>query len=221
MGGYGKRQYQFTEVYGATTKVRQSYSYKNTYSFTTTGIGTHIFYVDVKDDEGQVVRATYTMQVVVHPDNQLRGSFVSNTNGIAKNGQKIQLTATSSGGYDNAHRYRFREVYGGNNKVLQNYSTKKSCEFTFSGYGAHTYYVDILDSESQILTLNLRITSPAYVDRMSVFSTVSTNNENGTYNMSRALRALIRLSFSRDRPFHFLAWQGHVEKQRDISRQEL
>ena len=76
-------RYQFTEVYGATTKVRQSYSYKNTYSFTTTGIGTHIFYVDVKDDEGQVVRATYTMQVVVHPDNQLRGSFVSNTNGIA------------------------------------------------------------------------------------------------------------------------------------------
>ncbi len=75
--------------------------------------------MDVKDDEGQVVRATYTMQVVVHPDNQLRGSFVSNTNGIAKNGQKIQLTATSSGGYDNAHRYRFREVYGGNNKVYK------------------------------------------------------------------------------------------------------
>lgn len=212
VGGYGKRQYQFTEVYGATTKVRQSYSYKNTYSFTTTGIGTHIFYVDVKDDEGQVVRATYTMQVVVHPDNQLRGSFVSNTNGIAKNGQKIQLTATSSGGYDNAHRYRFREVYGGNNKVLQNYSTKKSCEFTFSGNGAHTYYVDILDSESQILTLSLRITSPTYVDRMSVFSTVSTNNENGTYNMSRALKSFNQVVIQPGQTLSFFGVAGPCGK---------
>lgn len=106
-------------------------------------------------------------------------------------------------------------------KFYKNYSTKKSCEFMFSGNGAHTYYVDILDSESQILTLNLRITSRLYVDRMSVFSTVSTNNENGTYNMSRALKSFNQVVIQPGQTLSFLAWQGHVEKQRDISRQEL
>lgn len=131
------------------------------------------------------------------------------------------MTATSSGGYDNAHRYRFREVYGGNNKVLQNYSTKKSCEFTFSGNGAHTYYVDILDSESQILTLSLRITSPTYVDRMSVFSTVSTNNENGTYNMSRALKSFNQVVIQPGQTLSFFGVAGPCGKAEGISRQEL
>lgn len=187
VGGYGENQYKFTEVYGASMNVKKEYSDSNTYAFTTTGVGTHIFYVDVKDREGQIVRSSYKMEVTPHPDYRLNGNFTSNVNGKAKPGQKIQLNVSSTGGYGNTHRYRFRENYGGKTKVIANYSTKKTCDFTFLGNGTHLYYVDILDSESQILTLSLKITSPDYATRMAVFSTVSTNNANGTYNMTRAL----------------------------------
>ena len=156
-GGYGTLQYQYTEVYNGASNVVQAYSENPVYEFRTEGPGAHIYYLDVKDEGGQIVRFTYTLQVVVHPSYKLTGSFKSNVTGIAKENQAIQLTATSSGGYGEKREYRFRESFNGRTTVLQDYSEKTTCNFNIKGGGLHGYYVDIRDEGKQILTLHLTI----------------------------------------------------------------
>lgn len=58
-----------------------------------------------------------------------------------------------------------------------------------------------------------------YSDRMAIFSTVSTNNENGTYNMSKALKSFNQVVIQPGQTLSFLVWQVLAEKHRDISRQ--
>ena len=156
-GGYGALQYQYTEVYNGASNVVQAYSDNPVYEFRTEGPGAHIYYLDVKDEGGQIVRFTYTLQVVVHPNYKLTGSFKSNVTGIAKENQAIQLTATSSGGYGEKREYRFRESFNGRTTVLQDYSEKSTCNFNIKGGGLHGYYVDIRDEGKQVLTLHLTI----------------------------------------------------------------
>ena len=73
-GGYGETQYRFTETYQGAAITRQSYSAKNTYTFTATGIGEHTYTIAVKDKEGQTTSVAYTMMVY---DDTLRGIDVS------------------------------------------------------------------------------------------------------------------------------------------------
>ena len=175
-GGYGELQYRFTEVYGGQSTIVKDYSTDTEYSFSTTGPGQHIYYVDIKDEEGQSVRLSYTLNVVVHPNYKLKGTFSTSPSGTATPGQKITLTATSSGGYGSNHQYRFREVYNGKTTILKSYSSAKTCTTTISGGGTHTYYVDIKDSESQILTLSVTVnTSLAYTYAANVLNQVGWN----------------------------------------------
>ncbi len=186
-GGYGELQYRFTEIYNGKSVVVQDYSTKSTYEFQTTNPGRHEYYLDVKDSEGQVVRTSYILQVVVHPSCKLKGSLKSNVSGIASLNQKVTLTASSSGGYGNNHLYRFRETYNGKNIVLQDYSTKKTYSFVLSKGGLHIYYLDIKDSEGQILTLSLNInTSAAYTYATNVLNQVGWNLY-AAYNWSASL----------------------------------
>ncbi len=186
-GGYGELQYRFTEVYGGQSTIVKDYSTDTEYSFSTTGPGQHIYYVDIKDEEGQSVRLSYTLNVVVHPNYKLKGTFSTSPSGTATPGQKITLTATSSGGYGSNHQYRFREVYNGKTTILKNYSSAKTCTTTISGGGTHTYYVDIKDSESQILTLSATVnTSLAYTYAANVLNQVGWNLR-AAFNWSASL----------------------------------
>ncbi|MCF2555889.1 hypothetical protein, partial [Faecalicatena contorta] len=76
--GSGNYQYQFIETYNSTDNVVREYSNECTYSFTTTGIGTHTYTVNAKDGNGQVIQASYEMTVVAHPDYKLSGTLTSN-----------------------------------------------------------------------------------------------------------------------------------------------
>ena len=186
-GGYGELQYRFTEVYGGQSTIVKDYSTDTEYSFSTTGPGQHIYYVDIKDEEGQSVRLSYTLNVVVHPNYKLKGTFSTSPSGTATPGQKITLTATSSGGYGSNHQYRFREVYNGKTTILKSYSSAKTCTTTISGGGTHTYYVDIKDSESQILTLSATVnTSLAYTYAANVLNQVGWNLR-AAFNWSASL----------------------------------
>ena len=51
-----------------------------------------------------------------------------------------------------------------------------------------------------------------YADRMSVFSTVSTNNENGTYNMSRALKSFNQVVIQPGQTLSFFSVAGPCGK---------
>ena len=186
-GGYGELQYRFTEVYNGKNVVVQDYGTKSTYEFQTTNPGRHVYYMDVKDEGGQVVRSSYILQVVVHPSCKLKGTLKSNVSGAVSLNQKVILTASSSGGYGSDHLYRFREKYNRGNFVLQDYSTKNTYSFILSKGGLHIYYVDIKDSEGQILTLSLNInTSEAYTYAANVLNQVGWNLY-AAYNWSASL----------------------------------
>lgn len=156
-GGYDSLQYRYIEEYAGSTRVVQDYCQNASYSFRTTQPGVHKFYLDVKDGEGQTLRCSYSLTVVVHPNYKLIGTLVSDAKGVVKEGQKIVLTATSSKGYSQQHLYRFRTTYGRTTTTVQDYSSETSYTFNIEGAGTHIYYVDIKDSEGQILTLSLNI----------------------------------------------------------------
>ena len=98
-GGNGTRKYQFSENYNGETKVIQEYSTKNTYSFTTKEIGKHTYYVDVKDNKGQMLRLSYTMTVVLQPGYEMKGTLTSNKTTAEYENRSVTLTVDVISGY--------------------------------------------------------------------------------------------------------------------------
>ena len=155
--GYGGYQYQFTEVYGAQTKVVQAYSSAAAYRFTTKGEGKHTYYVDIKDSKNQTLRLSYTMTVVKEPVTAIKGTLTSNKSTAEYENRSVTLTAGVSQG-NGGYQYQFTEVYGAQTKVVQAYSSAAAYRFTTKGEGKHTYYVDIKDSKNQTLRLSYTMT---------------------------------------------------------------
>lgn len=56
-------QFQFSEVYNGREKVVQEYGEKNGYGFESSGVGVHIFYIDVQKSDGRT--GTLTFQITV------------------------------------------------------------------------------------------------------------------------------------------------------------
>ncbi len=155
--GYGGYEYQFIETYGSTTKVVQAYSSSNKYSFTTTEIGNHKYYVDIRDKSGQSVRLNYEMTVVLHPDYKISGKVQSSKTVNEYENRSVTLTASVSKGYGD-YQYRFTEVFASNSKVLRDYSAANTYSFVTSGVGKHTYYIDVKDKSGQTLRLSYTMT---------------------------------------------------------------
>ncbi len=157
-GGYGKVEYRFTEVYNGQATTVQPYSTQNTYTFRTTKPGKHIYNLAIRDEEGQAISVQYVMEVVVHPDYKLSGTFVKNVTGEIKENQQIVLTAQAIKGYGEPYLYRFTEEYNGRATTVQPYSEKNTYEFVIRGQGSHKYTVAIMDCEGQAISLTQTIT---------------------------------------------------------------
>ena len=156
-GGYGDVEYRFTEVYNGVAKTVQAYSENNEYTFRTTKPGVHTYYLALRDKEGQIANATYSITVVVHPDYKLTGTFTKNVSQTVKENVAVTLTANASKGYGAPYLYRFTETYNGKSKTVQNYSTDNTYSFTISGGGIHKYTVAIQDCEGQTISYSLTI----------------------------------------------------------------
>ena len=157
VGGYGKVEYRFTEVYNGQAVTVQPYGPQKTYTFRTTKPGTHIYNLAIRDEEGQIFSVQYVMEVVVHPDYKLSGTFTRNVTGEIKEDQEIILTAQAQKGYGGPYLYRFTEEYNGKATTVQPYSEKNTYEFTIKGQGVHKYTVAIMDCEGQIISLTQTI----------------------------------------------------------------
>ena len=62
-GGVGEYEYRFTETFQGISTTKQGYSSENTYSFTTGELGEYKYTVAVRDTEGQITSAIYTINV--------------------------------------------------------------------------------------------------------------------------------------------------------------
>ena len=156
-GGYGKTEYQYTEVYKGTTKVVKPYSEEKNYSFKTAGVGVHTYYLDIKDEQGQKVRISRNITVTAYSDFRLNGTLKSNISGYAKINDYLLLTASSSGGYGGKRWYRFRETSNGQNIQYTGFTENNACSFWIRSAGQHVYAVDIKDEQGQIVTASLTI----------------------------------------------------------------
>ena len=60
-------QFQFSEVYNGREKVVQEYGEKNGYAFESSGIGIHIFYIDIQKSDGKTGTLTFQVNVRERP----------------------------------------------------------------------------------------------------------------------------------------------------------
>ncbi len=63
----GNYEYQFSKSFEGKEKVVREYSSDNSYEFRTEEIGIHVFYVDIKDENGKVGTLSYTLKVMKEP----------------------------------------------------------------------------------------------------------------------------------------------------------
>ena len=186
--GYGGYQYQFTEVYGASTKVVQAYSSTSTYRFSTKGEGKHVYYVDIRDSKNQTLRLSYAMTVVKEPVKAVKGTLTSNKTTAEYENRSVTLRANVSQG-NGGYQYQFTEVYGASTKVVQAYSSASTYRFSTKGEGKHVYYVDIRDSKNQTLRLSYTMTVVKEPVK-AVKGTLTSNKTTSEYvNRSVTLRA--------------------------------
>lgn len=59
--------YQFSEVYNGIENIVQEYGPENGYAFVSTGIGVHVFYVDVQSEDGKKGKLSYQIDVKEQP----------------------------------------------------------------------------------------------------------------------------------------------------------
>ncbi|MCF2555206.1 GH25 family lysozyme, partial [Faecalicatena contorta] len=161
--GYGEYEYKYSEVYEGKTKVLQEYGSKNTYSFTTAGIGTHTYYVDIRDRSGQTLRLSYVMNVVKEPITDLAATLSSNKSALEYVDRSVVLTAAVTKG-NGGYQYQFSEEYEGEKKIVQEYSSSNKYSFATSKIGEHIYYVDIKDSKGKTLQLTYKMEVKAHPD---------------------------------------------------------
>ncbi|MCU6747763.1 GH25 family lysozyme [Faecalicatena acetigenes] len=180
-GGNGTLEYQFSETYNGETKVVQKYSSKNTYSFSTKGVGIHTYYVDVKDSKGKTLKLSYKMTVAAHPDYEIAVGLSSNKTTTEYVGRSIALTATASGGYDKNYEYQFSETYGGETVVVQKFSKDNTYHFTTKTVGSHIYTVTVRDGQNQTKSKSYSMTVKIHPD-YQMYATLESNKTTAEYS---------------------------------------
>ena len=136
----------------------QEYTEENTYSFTTEKVGTHIYYVTIRDTANQTVTLSYTMTVVKHPSVQITGTLTSNKTNNEYSSRDIVLTATlTSEGYGECE-YEFVRIYKGASKVVQQYSEENTYSFRTGLPGSYIYQVNVRDRSNTVVSFTYAMT---------------------------------------------------------------
>ena len=186
--GNGGYEYQYRESYNGETKIVQEYSETATYTFTTSGVGMHTYYVDIRDAKGKTLTLSYDLRVTEEPGVELQAVLSSSrgNQAYAERGLTLMTTVTQgNGGYE----YQYRDVYNGITTVIQEYSSNANCEFTTSGIGQHVYYVDIRDAKNKTLTLSYSFSVTTHPDNVISGTVTSTRGTQVYMNRGVTLTA--------------------------------
>ena len=155
-GGTGSYTYSYL-IYNPGTKVwhrfNSTFTTKNTNTWTASGTGTRIFYAEVKDSTGKVVRSE-AVNVKLGSANELAVNVVSNKYFTSVK-DKITLTATGKGGRG-SYTYSYL-VWNTANDEWHRFSTFKSANtlsWTASSAGNRKFYAEIKDSTGKVVRSN-------------------------------------------------------------------
>ncbi len=216
-GGDGAIEYQFSEYYDGKTEIVQEYSGKNTYNFSTKEIGTHTYYVDVKDGRGKTLRLTYTMTVIAHPDYAITVNLSSNKTATEYVNRSVVITATALGGYDKNYTYQFSETYDGVTRILQEFSADNTYSFSTEKIGTHYYTVTVKDGQNQTGTASYTMVVKAHPDYEMKVSLTSDKTTNEYSNRSIMLTAVVTGGYG-DYQYQFVrVYEGGSKIVRDYA----
>lgn len=181
-GGYDSNyQYRFSEIVGNNTYVRQKFSEKNIYTFTTDQVGEHVYYVTVQDGQNQSARATYKMTVVIEPEQTMNVSLSSNKTSYEYSNRSVRLIANVSGGYGD-YQYQFVRVSEGNSKVVRGYSSSSMYSFSTGLPGKYIYYVNVKDKYGSVAQASYAMT---IVSDGNIFKGIDVSSYQGTINWKK------------------------------------
>ena len=176
-GGAGGYTYKFI-VYNKTTgkwAKLQDFSSKNTYTWTKGNEGERVFYVDVKDSTGKVVRSK-ALDVKIGTLTTVPSASLTASADKTNIGGKVTLTAKASQG-SGKYTYKFI-IYNKTTKQwakLKDFSSNSSITWTAGVAGDREFYVDVKDSNGNVTrskAAEVSVSKPA--DKLSVKAAAST-----------------------------------------------
>ena len=134
----------------------QDFSSSNTFTWTAGSDGTRLFYVDVKDADGNVTRSK-ALNVTIGNGSanwlSVKATVSSNT---SKTGDKITFTAEGIGGKA-GYTYKM-VVYNKTTKIwglVQNFSSNNTITWTAGTAGDREFYIDVKDADGNVARSNV------------------------------------------------------------------
>ena len=134
----------------------QDFSSSNTFTWTAGSDGTRLFYVDVKDADGNVTRSK-ALNVTIGNGSanwlSVKATVSSNT---SKTGDKITFTAEGVGGKA-GYTYKM-VVYNKTTKtwgLVQNFSSNNTITWTAGTAGDREFYIDVKDADGNVARSNV------------------------------------------------------------------
>ena len=148
--GNGTLQYKFLiKDSSGNWAVLRDYGKSNAYTWKTGKAGNKTIYVDVKDSNGKVTRASMSYTIKAEAKPPVVSSFTADKKSPQASGTQIKLTAKATGNGTLQYKFLIKDA-AGNWSVLRDYGTSNTYTWTTKATGNKTLYVDVKDSNGQV-----------------------------------------------------------------------
>ena len=148
--GNGALQYKFLiKDSSGNWAVLRDYGKSNVYTWKTGKAGNKTIYVDVKDSNGKVTRASMSYTIKAEAKPPVVSSFTADKKSPQVSGTQIKLTAKATGNGTLQYKFLIKDA-AGNWSVLRDYGTSNTYTWKAGKTGNKTLYVDVKDSNGKV-----------------------------------------------------------------------
>ena len=148
--GNGALQYKFLiKDSSGNWAVLRDYGKSNVYTWKTGKAGNKTIYVDVKDSNGKVTRASMSYTIKAEAKPPVVSSFTADKKSPQASGTQIKLTAKATGNGTLQYKFLIKDA-AGNWSVLRDYGTSNTYTWKAGKTGNKTLYVDVKDSNGKV-----------------------------------------------------------------------
>ena len=148
--GNGALQYKFLiKDSSGNWAVLRDYGKSNAYTWKTGKAGNKTIYVDVKDSNGKVTRASMSYTIKAEAKPPVVSSFTADKKSPQVSGTQIKLTAKATGNGTLQYKFLIKDA-AGNWSVLRDYGTSNTYTWKAGKTGNKTLYVDVKDSNGKV-----------------------------------------------------------------------
>ena len=148
--GNGTLQYKFLiKDSSGNWAVLRDYGKSNVYTWKTGKAGNKTIYVDVKDSNGKVTRASMSYTIKAEAKPPVVSRFTADKKSPQESGTQIKLTAKATGNGTLQYKFLIKDA-AGNWSVLRDYGTSNTYTWKAGKTGNKTLYVDVKDSNGKV-----------------------------------------------------------------------